>query len=159
MAILILALALALVACEHEEEPVTVAQMSPPLPPPASVLLVEQTCAILGDCGTPPQVGCVSEEDQPDGKPVAVNLEDPGGSGKYLFAPSPLSFKVGETVNFTLTAESELHTFTVDELDINCSVDAGETVTFSFTFDKARTYRLFCIPHESEGMETKITVQ
>ncbi len=90
---------------------------------------------------------------------MAVNLEDPGGSGKYLFAPSPLSFKVGEAVNFTLNAETELHTFTVEELEIDNCADAGQTVTFSFTFDKAGSYRLFCIPHWSLGMETTITIQ
>ena len=158
-AILILALALALVACEPEDDPVIVAQMSPPLPPPARVELVELSAAKLGVGSITPPPRCVSAEHQPGGKPVTVNLEDPGGSGKYLFAPSPLSFKVGEAVNFTLTGETEPHTFTIDELDIDCSVDAGETVTFSFTFDEADTYRLYCIPHWSLGMETKITVQ
>jgi len=58
-----------------------------------------------------------------------------------------------------MTSETELHTFTVDDLNIDQSVDAGETVGFSFKFDKPGTYLLICIPHESQGMIGKITVE
>ncbi len=44
---------------------------------------------------------------------VGVNLEDPGGSGEYMFDSSEFSFDVGETVTFSLCAETEFHTFTV----------------------------------------------
>ena len=70
-----------------------------------------------------------------------------------------LSFNAGETVNFSFESESQLPTFTVDDLDIDVSVDGGETVGFSFTFDKPGTYDLICIPHEALGMVGTITVQ
>ena len=60
---------------------------------------------------------------------------------------------------FTLSAETEFHTFTVDELGIDESVDASEKIRFSFTFDRAGIYKLVCIPHESLGMVGTITVQ
>ena len=49
--------------------------------------------------------------------------------------------------------------FFVDDLNIDQSVDAGETVEFSFKFDKPGTYPLICIPHETQGMIGKITVK
>ena len=79
-------------------------------------------------------------------------------SGEYRFDPPELTFKVGETVQLALTAETVFHTFTVDALDIDCSVNPGETVTFSFTFDSPGTFPLICIPHESQGMKGTITV-
>ena len=90
---------------------------------------------------------------------VCVKLKDPGGSGVYAFDPHELVFRVGDTVIFNLSAESEFHTFTADDLGIDVSVDGGSTETFTFTFDKAGTYELTCIPHEALGMTGTITVR
>ena len=90
---------------------------------------------------------------------VSVVNQDPGGSGEYKFSPSEFKFGVGETVQFSITAETEFHTFTVDELDIDVSLSGGETETLVFTFDTAGEYKLYCIPHEALGMETTITVE
>ena len=89
----------------------------------------------------------------------AVNLQDPGGSGSYVFSPSALSFSVGQTVDFALTSENEFHTFTVESLGIDQDVDAGSTVNLTFTFDTAGTYEIICVPHEALGMVGTITVQ
>lgn len=94
-----------------------------------------------------------------EGTLVEVINHDQGGSGKYAFEPNEFSFAVGETVTFRMTAETEFHTFTVDQLEIDESADAGETVTFSLTFEEAGTFDLICIPHESLGMTGTITVQ
>ena len=93
------------------------------------------------------------------GTRVDVNLEDPGGSGAYKFDPAKFSFSAGQEVTFVLTSESEFHTFTVEELDTDVSVDARETVGLTYTFDKAGTYKLICIPHEALGMVGEIVVQ
>jgi plastocyanin len=58
-----------------------------------------------------------------------------------------------------MTAETEFHTFTVDDLDIDEAVSSGDTVEFTVTFDKAGEFHLFCIPHEALGMEGTIKVQ
>ena len=58
------------------------------------------------------------------GKPLSVKLQDVGGSGEYLYSPNEFAFSVGEKVTFTFTAETEFHTFTVDDLEIDVSVDA-----------------------------------
>lgn len=92
------------------------------------------------------------------GRVVRVENQDKGGSGVYQFVPSELNFEVGDTVTFEITAETEFHTFTVDDLGIDVSLEAGETVTHTYTFDKAGTFKLLCIPHETFGMTGTITV-
>ncbi len=94
----------------------------------------------------------------PGGRVVRVENRDKGGSGVYQFVPSELNFEVGDTVTFEITAETEFHTFTVDDLGIDVSLEAGETVTHTYTFDKAGVFKLLCIPHETFGMTGTITV-
>ena len=90
---------------------------------------------------------------------VSVVNQDPGGTGEYKFSPNGFKFTVGEKVEFIITAETEFHTFTVDELDIDVTLSGGITETLAFTFDKAGEYKLFCIPHEALGMVATITVE
>ena len=94
----------------------------------------------------------------PDGAVTVIN-RDQSGSGEYRFDPSELTFKVGEEVTFALVAQTELHTFTVDELGINVFIDPGTTELFTFEFAKAGTYNLICIPHASLGMTGQIVVE
>ncbi len=89
---------------------------------------------------------------------VKVVNRDPGGSGKYEFSPKELTFSVGETVTFQVSAETEFHTFEVDDLGISQEMEAGQTVEFEYTFDKAGTFELYCVPHEALGMTGTITV-
>lgn len=126
--------------------PTTPPRMSPSPPPPAPTVAVP----------TPD----TSESGQAaGGTPFTVNLEDIGGSGEYKFDPTDMTFSVGETVTFTLTSETEYHTFDVEDLEIGVEVDAGDLQTFTFTFDEAGTYELLCIPHLIQGMVGTITVQ
>ena len=92
------------------------------------------------------------------GNLVKIVNKDQGGSGEYGFDPSDFSFKIGEIVTFELTAETEFHTFTIDELDIDESVESRQTKTFTVTFTVAGEFRLYCIPHEAFGMVGKIIV-
>lgn len=94
-----------------------------------------------------------------DADSVVVTAQDPSGTGEYKFADSEFTFSVGEKVQFKITSESEFHTFTVDDLGIDVAIDAGDTETLTFTFDKAGEYELTCIPHEALGMKGTITVK
>lgn len=154
LAVLAALVSLALVACGQPvpapaPEPTPV-NPSPP-PPPAAPVPPTPTPA-------PEQPG---QPGQPagEGTPVDVNLEDPGGSGAYVFDPAEFTFNSGETVTFTLTAETEFHTFSVDDLGIDAQVDANDTQTLTYTFDQAGAYELYCLPHETLGMVGTITVQ
>ena len=90
---------------------------------------------------------------------IAVSAQDPGGSGSYLFDPADLNLCVGDTITFTVTSETEFHTFTVDDLGIGVSILGGETETVEFTFDAAGEFALVCLPHQGLGMVGTITVQ
>ena len=126
--------------------PTTPPRLSPSPPPPAPTVAV-------------PTPDASSSGQAAGGTPFTVNLEDIGGSGEYKFDPTDMTFSVGETVTFTLTSETEYHTFDVEDLEIGVEVDAGDLQTFTFTFDEAGTYELICIPHLTQGMVGTITVQ
>jgi plastocyanin len=123
-------------------------------------------CGGGDDPGSPTAVATVAPPPPAQAPPAAaasdvvkVVNQDPGGTGKYKFAPSEFKFKLGETVNFEMKAETEFHTFNVDALGIDQSADGGETITFTYTFDKAGTFELYCIPHKSLGMVAEIIVE
>ena len=141
-------LMLGLIACgqptPEPPPPTTAPRISPPPPPPAPTV--------------PPAASAGQNGQGGGGTPVTVGLLDIGGSGEYAFAPADLTFSAGETVTFTLTSETEYHSFTVDDLDINVDVEAGDTVTYTFTFDNAGTYELICIPHTTQEMIGTIVV-
>lgn len=68
-----------------------------------------------------------------------------GAVGGKDFVPSEMTFKVGQTVNFTLVPPSEstkTHSFTVFGLGINQFVKYGNPATLTYTFDKSGTFRL-----------------
>ena len=111
------------------------------------------------DTPVPVQSSANASETGNSGTPHSVALQDVGGSGEYVYAPNEFAFSVGEKVTFTFTAETEFHTFTVDDLEIDVSVDAESSEKFTFTFDKPGTYNIICIPHETQGMLGTITVQ
>lgn len=90
---------------------------------------------------------------------VKVTNHDVAGSGAYRFEPKDFVFKIGEAVTFQVTAESEFHTFTVDELGIDLALDPGKTVEKTFTFSRAGSFKLYCIPHQALGMVGTFTVQ
>ena len=106
---------------------------------------------------TAPTVAAPVQASAGAGRVVRIVNQDTGGSGEYAFNPAALNFKVGESVTFEVTAETEFHTFTVDDLGIDESLGAGETATFDYTFDKAGTFELICLVHPQ--MTGTITVQ
>ena len=89
-----------------------------------------------------------------DGIPInVINRTNP-----YVFEPKDFDFKVGTTYTLTIEGQDEFHTFTVDSLGIDISINAGETVTFEFTPTQAGTFKLVCIPHEALGMVGEVRV-
>ena len=146
LVLVVLSAAIAAACGGGGEDPTPDSGRRSPSPPPAAPQATATPTAVSD--GPDPAAG---------GKPITVVNEDVGGSGAYAFNPSSLSFSVGEAVTFTLTAETEFHTFTVEDLDIDQSLEAGETQKFNFTFDKAGTFSLICLAHPQ--MTGTITVQ
>ncbi len=80
-----------------------------------------------------------------------------GTTGKYKYSPASFTISAGDSKNFKLVGDDELHTFTIKGLGIDWDLGPGETKTFSFTFAQAGTYKVSCTPHPE--MEGTITVQ
>ena len=118
----------------------------PSPPPPAKV---------TGDLKTEKELS--DQESKERGRLVEVQMLDAGEN--YVYEPADLTFKVGERITFKITSETEFHTFTIDELDIYETADAGESYEFTITFETAGTYRLYCVPHETLGMIGEVIVQ
>ena len=148
--------ALALAACggvsaDDAPPPTVPPRTSPPPPPPAP--------------SPTPSPAEAAGAQASGGIPVTVALQDIGGSGEYAFSPQDFTFSVGDTVTFTMTSETEYHSFTVEdenvttEGDIYVDVEGGETQTLTFTFDEPGEYELICVPHLTQGMVGVITVQ
>ena len=150
LAILVALMSIALVACGDDGDTPTVqpTAVSPAAPAPAPT--DTPAAAATKPASTLPSTPS-------DVTKVKIVNQDTGGSGKYQFSPSDLTFKVGEKVEFTLLGETEFHTFTVDDLGIDESLDAGEQVVFTFTFDTAGTFDLICLAHPQ--MTGAITVE
>ena len=142
-------ISLALAACGGSAGPDPTATIESPPPPPTQPEPTPEDVAIDTPTVEPPS----------SGTRVEVAAKDLGGSGAYAFDPDELTFSVGETVEFTITSETEFHTFTVDELEIHADINGGETAVVTFTFDEAGTFELICIPHKALGMVGTITVQ
>lgn len=139
-----LVLSASLAACGGSAEEEPAAQPEPPAP--ASQEAPSSPAPAPGATDDGPRV-------------VKVVNQDVAGSGKYQFVPSKLQFKLNETVTFEIVAETEFHTFTVDDLGIDESADGGKTVRFTYTFDKPGTFELICIVHEAFGMVGEIVVE
>ena len=125
------------------------ASVQPASPPPVPRAPSDEATGGPGDDGGPAIRGTE----------VFVSMQDPGGSGEYIYDPDDFTFAVGDVITFVLESESEFHTFTVPDLDINVSVQSGMTDDTTFTFDTAGTYELICVPHQALGMVGTITVQ
>jgi len=100
-----------------------------------------------------------NNQDSTSGIEIEIGMQDPGGTGEYLYSPSSHKFKVGDEITFVLMSETEFHSFTIDDLDLDLSVEAGETIKHTITFDTVGTYTIICIPHETLGMVGEITVE
>jgi len=126
-----------------DESPTATTQPTSPPPPPSAPTV------------PPPSSATITSGPPPSGTPVTSINRDVGGN--YSFEPDEFTFKVGDIVAFTLESETEFHTFTVDELDIDVELDGGTSEVFTFTFDKAGTFELICLVHPQ--MTGTITVK
>ena len=63
---------------------------------------------------------------------VRVLNQDMGGSGSYTFVPNEFIFEKGQNVTFELVAETEYHTFTVDDLKIDEDIHYEEERIYSY---------------------------
>jgi plastocyanin len=106
--------------------------------------------------GSTPTTDATPSADQAD----AADGEGPTISAKNVaFDTADLAVQPGDTVTFR-NEDSILHDVTVDELGIQATADASETVTFTIPDDASGSYTFYCsIPgHREAGMEGTLTV-
>tara|TARA_B100000686_G_scaffold163666_1_gene171215 strand:- start:428 stop:910 length:483 start_codon:yes stop_codon:yes gene_type:complete len=144
---------LLIVACGDSSNSETSTGYESPPPPKVSDKLTQPAPATASNTaeGLSPATGT--------GTQVTIVNGDPGGkTGEYVFEPNTFSFKKGESVDFTLVAESEVHNFNIEPLNLDTDIDAGETLSFNYVFNTPGTYKFICIFHEANGMVGTITV-
>ena len=68
-----------------------------------------------------------------------------------------LDAQSGEVSVFVDNADATLHTFTIDELDVNLNIPASSAARITFQAEPG-TYEFYCTPHK-ETMEGTLTVE
>lgn len=79
---------------------------------------------------------------------VAADLE---------FDDESIEVDAGEVGVFVENKDSTLHTFTIDELDVDLAIPAGKSARMTFQADPG-TYEFYCVPHEYD-MKGKLEVR
>ena len=76
-----------------------------------------------------------------------IVARDAGGSGVYGFDPPSFFVRAREPVVLTLQSETESHTFTIDPLEIDEPIPAGEASELEVTFRQSGSYTFACSIH------------
>lgn len=80
----------------------------------------------------------------------------------FEFAPAALTVRMGEEARFVVRNEDlALHTFTVDQLDVDLIVKPRREALVRFTPEHPGVYQLYCRPHtqDGHGMVATLTVE
>ena len=123
------------------------------LPAVAALLAL---AVVAAACGGEDPSATWRSADVPPGEELSVEVE----LRNYAFTPRKFEIRQGETVEFVLDSIDILHSFTVEELDIDWHLNQNDELTEEFTFDRPGEYRLICIipGHEVLGMRGTIVV-
>ena len=79
--------------------------------------------------------------------------------GDYYFDPKDLSGDVGKAVTAQLKNEGKaVHTFTIDELGVDQTVQPGQEATVSFAPTNGGTIAFYCKFQRASGMEGTLQV-
>jgi plastocyanin len=77
----------------------------------------------------------------------------------YRFQPQQLAGTTGSAVTVEIVnSGSTAHTFTIDELSVDKTLDPGQSATVTFTPAKAGTFMFYCRFHRASGMTGSLLV-
>ena len=78
----------------------------------------------------------------------------------FEFEPGEIELYPGERVTLTLISVDEAHTFTIDDLNMNVSVPALQTVAAEIEVSSVGTYPYYCATpgHREQGRAGVLTV-
>ena len=111
---------------------------------------------LVVSCGGEDPAATWRSADVLPGEELSVEVE----LRNYAFSPRKFELRQGETIEFIMDSVDILHSFTVEELDIDWHVNRNDVITEEFTFDRPGEYRLICIipGHEVLGMRGTIVI-
>jgi plastocyanin len=116
----------------------------------AAGALTLTACGGDGDGG-----GGTATEPAGDGGSATVEIE----ARDNLFSPSTIQATSGEETTVTVSNTGQaVHTFTIEELDVDVTIDPGSDGTATFTASESGTLQFVCRFHEAEGMVGTIQV-
>lgn len=78
----------------------------------------------------------------------------------FAFSPNVINASPGDEVQVNFNSATGVHTFTIDEIDINFSIAQGESLIFT-TPDEPGEYAFYCDigSHRSLGLEGTLIVE
>lgn len=81
-------------------------------------------------------------------------------SGNFFFEPNTISAAPGDSIKITFTENSGFHTFVIDELELNFSIEEGEALKFTAPTEPG-SYSYYCDigSHRAFGMEGTLIVE
>ena len=166
IAILASVVSLTAVACGGDAEEEAAAPAAAPAPTGQPTAVVTPTPVPTRPAGA----GITNRE----GNVVEVTLTIVGGGGStgpksntygavpFQWFPNEMTFKVGDTVNFTIIPtedKGQQHRLLLRNLGVGQSIKYGNTAYFTHTFDTPGTFRFICEIHTYEGMNGEIIVE
>jgi uncharacterized cupredoxin-like copper-binding protein len=92
-----------------------------------------------------------------NGNGGSITIETPGMS----YDPDSFSINAGEDFEVTIdNTDNQMHTFTIDELDVDLEVGPGESDSVTLNVSDADEYIFYCtVPgHRESGQEGVLTV-
>ena len=98
--------------------------------------------------------------------PAASDVADVTGKSSFtieqnnfFFSPATLDGSAGQKITFTVkNVGSSPHTFTVDSLNIDVTVEPGADTTVDVTFPASGTVPFYCKFHKAVGMTGSLQV-
>lgn len=102
----------------------------------------------------------------PSGAPASPQASSSATAGAlrveqldYRFQPQQLAGTTGKAVTVEIVnSGSTAHTFTIDELGVDKTLDPGQSATVTFTPTKAGAFMFYCRFHRSSGMTGSLVV-
>ncbi len=127
------------------------------------LVLVPMVAVLVAACGSnnkeaqPSTTARPSASSAPSGSPSAgaTSME----ADDFYFDPNEITAQAGHAVTIKLkNTGAASHTFTIDELNVNETLAAGDEKTITFTPTEAGTLTFYCRFHRTQGMEGTIKV-
>jgi plastocyanin len=138
--------------------------MTPRTKHAAGLVVAALTATVLAAaCGSGSNRYGASSPSRAPASPQAASSSAPGALNveqvDYRFQPPNLAAEPGNRVTVDLVNHgSTAHTFTIDELSVDKTLDPGQSATVTFTPTAGGTFTFYCRFHRGSGMTGGLVV-